>query len=317
MRQATLREILFNLKKIESLKEICNLRGIPNLNEIKNRRKNFIELILSEDSPWSEEQKKSLIQIYNKEFEGKDKSVTTHFFISDNLSQKEINELKELIKENLVVVQGDKITSPGFDNIISGEGVITATFKGNKENLVSVGDSILKETKIVQIPIKIIIEQGIILMKGSALSHIRTCRDFSNEILRINKLYYSIPEGIKDEGVNARIYNSRAKDFVDSLPIEVINGVFLKIGDQTIIKRIDYHSRGGNILNEGEIKSKIRQGALIVGLKGYIRHNDFLVEFLIKWGHLCVLHVRGQISNAVLDEILMEIYKAYQEHMLQ
>ena len=206
---------------------------------------------------------------------------------------------------------------PGFENTESIDGELFCTFKGYSENFVYVGGKLLKENQIVSIPIIILRDKGQVLLKGSNTRHIKTAREFIMDKLELERLYYSVPTGIKDEGADHRDFNGRARDFVAELHVEEVNGVFLKVGGTTRINKVAYMGKG-DILEEKEIKDKIRGGDLMTGVKGYIRYNDLLIDFTIKWGWFCQINVRGQrLSEEIINTLLKRISSVYKDKMLR
>jgi hypothetical protein len=308
-------ELLTELN-LKSLVEVCKFRNIENINFDAKRKKYFLDILEEQAEEWSNEETIRLIDIYKKQ---KNKQVTSssHIFKSSDLQQKQTKEIfEELSKSKAKVVNENKVIE-GFDDLSLNDEELDGTFKGQIERIMTIGEKVLKESHIISLPFSLFVEEGCILIKGNNLKNVKRCREFIQDNLSLKQLCYSIPEGIRDEGANIEDYNGRANDFVKSLGVEEVNGVFLKIGGKTKINRVDYRGKG-DILNEREIKTKIRNKALMNGIKGYIRYKDLLIDFTIKWNYYCFISVKGEgLSNKLVNDLIKKIYRSYKETMLK
>jgi len=315
IRNAKPKDLLLELN-LNSLCDVCKLKGINEINFNAKRKNYFLGILNQNVKEWSEEEKIKLIEIYKKE---KKKRITSssHIFKSSDLQQKEINEVHEILSKNDAKVINENKIVEGFDDLSISNDKLNGTFKGYVEGIITIGNTILKESHVISIPFSIFINEGCILINGNNLRNVKRCREFIQRILSLKQLCYSTPEGIKDEGADAADFNGWANDFVNSLDIKEVNGVYLKIGGKTKINRVDYNGKG-DILNEAEIKTKIKKGALMNGIKGYIRHGELLIEFTIKWNYFCFISVRGEgLSNKIIDDLVKNIYTKYKENMLR
>lgn len=311
MRRATINEILEELG-LKELKELCSKYGLSN----SEGRVSPLKQRLSQLN-WDSEKKEELFRVFCENKRGTRTYSTAHIFKSNNLSLIGAEEIIERLKifPSVVIEEGE--IKEGFEEISQDNNKIKGIYKGYGYRLIIIGKDIIKEKKLISIPFSIFREEGFILINQINRRDVKKLRELLQEKIKIEKIHYAIPPGIRDEGADPEDYNGRARDLVGGLDIVEINGVFLKIGGDTNINSIHYRGQG-DILQEREIRNKIRDGALMVGMRGLIRHNEILIEFEIKWDWLVILKVSGKnVSQRVIDEVVSQIYSKYTEVMIR
>lgn len=270
-----------------------------------------------ERKSWNNDQLIKLIEILKRSRKNYETYSPAQIVKSDDLPAMSSQEILDNLKSSPPQKTENNQILSGFEDLSMEANEISGIFTGIASRIVIIAKEALLENKIISIPFSIFRDKGYVLIKTSKLKEGRLCREKLMEILELDKLYFAIPEGIREEGIKVQDYNGRARDFIQSLDIEEINGVFLKIGGDTRITGINYKGNG-DILEEAKIKSDIGKGALLTGIKGLIRHEELLVDFSVKWGWIPSIQVRGEgISKEIIDQILLVIYTKYIENMLK
>jgi len=309
---ASIKTILEEMDKT-ALRETCLFR---NMQEEHRNTAPYVAAL--ERLDWSEDQKKRLIEIL-KSNKKRDEGVfrSAQVVKSDDLAGLSDEEIISALKSSPPKKTREGEILAGFQDIVKFNNEIKGTFVGMNSRLVIINDEALLENKIIFVPFSISRHENNILIKTSRQNDSRICREKLQEILDLEKLYYASPEGLREGGTNADEHNACAKGFIDSLNIEEINGVYLRIGGDTKIKSINYRGQG-DILAESKIKDDIENGALIVGVKGLIRNGEILIDFSINWWWLPLIKVSSdEISPEVADEVVVKIAKSYSEHILK
>ncbi len=297
---------------LTSLKEAGRLQGL----DLTNKKTCAPCIAELERKEWDDQKLKQLVDILKKRRQGYNSYCSAQIVKSDDLPNISKNEIISNLKSSPPKNTREGLV-PGFDDIESPNGEIKGTFIGSSSRIVIVERNALVEKKTVSVPFSIFREEGFCLIKTSNPKEGRLCREELQGILDLNKFYYAIPGGIRDEGAIAEDYNGRARGFITSLDIEEINRVFLKIDGETKITNINYKGNG-DILEESKIKNDINKGALMHGVGGFIRHGELLLDFSIKWGWVPSIKISGEeISQDILDEVIAKIYREYVRNMLR
>lgn len=311
MQTATVSMILEEMN-LTALREACKLHNISI--EHRNCAPYVAEL---ERIEWDEQKTSKLVEIYKRNKRKEDGVFgSVQIARSSDLSTLGDSEIVSSLKSAPPKKKNDDILA-GFQDVVQIGDEIKGTFAGTISRLVIIANEALVERKTIFVPFSIFRKDGYVLIKTSRSKDSRLCREKIMEILELGKLYYAVPEGIRDEGVNADDFNGRARDLIASLEIEEINGVYLRIGGDTKIKSINYKGLG-DILEESKIKNDILNGALIVGVKGLIRHGDPLIDFSLKWWWLPSIFLSSEeVSQEVIDEIILKISKSYMTNLVR
>ncbi len=310
MKNATIIQILDELN-LPSLKEIAS---ILNLDIDKNLRRDYITLLSRHN--WTVEEREKLVEIFKKSKRNFTFYAPAQIVKSDDLPKRNKKEIVDWLSSSPPKKDNDEFI-PGFEEISDEEGRITGTFTALSTRIVVVNKEALLENKIVNVPFCIFNEEGFVLIKTLNQKEGRLIRDCLMDTLELNKLYFAIPEGIRDDGADPKDFNGRARDLINDLNVEEINGVSLRIGGDTRIKRIRYKGNG-DILEEEKIKHEIKEGAILDGIIGFIREGELLLEFSFKWGWIPNIKITAEDADReILEKVLMEIYKKYVKNMLK
>lgn len=296
---------LFYLKKIASEfgYTIEGNRKDAYVNLLKRKRwaRNEIEILVR----YLKESRKSYISYSNAQI-----------IKSDDLQTKNLDEISKTLELAPPQNTGEEFIS-GFDDVLVEENIISGFFLDKTSRIITVGKEALVEVTTISIPFSIFKEKGYILIKTNNTKYAKLCREALLETLGLNTLYFALPRGIREEGSDARALNSNAKDFVEKLQTEEINGVYLKIEGDSKIRRIRYRGNE-DILEESKIKNEIRDGAILDGIQGLIREGDVLMEFSCRWGWIPSIKIFGEnVEKTMLDSCLNKIFNAYVEQILK
>lgn len=309
MKNADINDILEELN-LTCLKELAKELGIS---EEYKRRSPYLSWLNRRE--WDEKKKELLITKLKKSRQNRESYSVAQIIKSDDLSSLSDKDVMDTLQASPPRKKEESFLE-GFDDVIKEGKQITGIFTGISSRIHIIGKEVVKEDKIISIPFIIFRSEGFILIKSTKTKEAKMCREKLKEILELNKLYFATPEKMRNESLDSEEYNLQTKQFIDKLEVDEINGVFLKIDGDTKIRSIKYKGNG-DIREEDKIKEDLESGALIVGIKGILRHQDFFIDFSINWNWIPNIKISGEeISQSVLDELLEKVYRTYSSEML-